>query len=75
MNKYTFSTHYGKSTVTDNETGVIVEWENGRFNDTNTAKIDPTAVLPTDPGELAETLARTCREIADHVLENYPELV
>lgn len=75
MNKYTFSTHYGKSTVTDNETGVTVEWENGRFNETNAAKVDPTAVLPTDAGKVAELLARSCKEIGDYVLENYPELV
>lgn len=75
MEKYIFETHHGKSTVTDTETGVIVEWENGRFNDTNTARIAPNAVLPTDAGKIAETLARACKEIGDYVLENHPELL
>lgn len=77
MEKYIFETHYGKSTVTDTETGVIVEWENGRFNDTNAARLDPTAKLNlcTDPGKIAETLARACKEIGDYVLNNHPETI
>ena len=78
MEKYIFGTHYGKSTVTDTETGIIVEWENGRFNETQTTRIDPTAqtnLLNTDAGTVAETLARACKEIGDYVLNNYPDLI
>lgn len=78
MEKYIFATHYGKSTVTDTETGVIVEWENGRFNETQATRIDPTAklnLLTTDAGTVAETLARSCKEIGDYVLNNYPDLI
>lgn len=75
MEKYIFETHYGKSSVTDTETGVIVEWVNGRFNETNAARLDPTAILPTDPGKIAETLARACKEIGDYVLNNHPETI
>ena len=77
MEKYLFETHYGKSTVTDTETGVIVEWVNGRFNETNAARLDPTSRLntETDARRLAGELARACREIGEHVRKNFPELV
>lgn len=78
MERYIFETHYGKSTVTDPETGVIVEWENGRFNETQATRIDPTAkpdLMNTDAGTVAVTLARACKEIGDYVRNNYPELV
>jgi hypothetical protein len=77
MGKYIFETHYGKSSVTDTETGVIVEWENGRFNETNAGRLDPTSKLNlcTNAGEVAETLARAFKEIGDYVTSNHPETI
>lgn len=75
MEKYIFQTRDGKSRVTDTETGVTVEYVNGHFNETNTARVEPGATLPTDPGKLAETLARACKEIGDYVFNNHPETI
>lgn len=75
MERFVFDTQHGISRVTDTENGVTIQWENGRFNDTNTAKIEQGATLPTDAGELAETLARVCKEIRDYVFEKYPDFV
>lgn len=75
MDKYEFHTGNGISRVIDTENGVSIEWENGRFNETNTAKIEQGATLPTDAGELAETLARVFREIGDYVFKNYEDFM
>ena len=39
MDKYEFHTGNGISRVIDTENGVSIEWENGRFNETDPAKI------------------------------------
>jgi hypothetical protein len=77
MEKYIFKTHGGISQVTDTENGVTIEWENGRFNETNTPRLEPTAKIRqlTDAGKIAATMARACKEIGDYVLENYPDFV
>ena len=75
MEKFLFETHYGKSSVTDIESGVIVEWQNGKFNETNTARIDPSRVMAYDAGQAAAMLAKACREIGDYIAKEYPELI
>lgn len=77
MEKYLFETHYGRSTVTDTEAGVIVEWTNGDFNGTNRARVDALhfRAAGMDAGELAAFMAKVCREIGDYVTANYPELL
>lgn len=77
MDKYIFNTHYGKSSVTDTENGVTVEWENGKYNETCQTYIDPTSTLGecNDAGKLSQVLARSCREIADYILNNYKDLI
>lgn len=73
MANYIFETHYGQCSVTDSDAGVTVEWERGKFNETNRAVVDPLARLNLNPDALA--LARVNREIADYILENYKELI
>lgn len=73
MANYLFETHYGVCTVTDADAGVSVQWEVGKFNETNRAEVDPLAQLNLNPDAL--TLARICREIADYIAENYKELI
>ncbi|MBE6341466.1 MAG: hypothetical protein E7069_12150 [Bacteroidales bacterium] len=42
--KYLFEQHYGKCTLTDPNTGLIIEWTAGEFNATQGAKLDRTSL-------------------------------
>lgn len=77
MERYIFDTHYGKCTLTDTQTGIIVEWQSGKFNETNAARLDPTSRLntETDARRLASKLARACREAGAYVRANHPETI
>lgn len=77
MERYIFDTHYGKCTLTDTQTGIIVEWQSGKFNETNAARLEPLSTLhtETDAGRLAERLAHIMREMADYARANYAELL
>ena len=79
MERYIFETHYGVSTITDTETGVTVEWQNGKFNETNRATLDPiraaAAASRMEAGDLAAMMARACREIGEHAARQYPDLI
>lgn len=68
MSRYIFDTHYGVSTVTDTENDIAVSWTNGRYNATNQV----SCFGDTDDPLKA---ARLCRELADYIAQNYPELV
>ncbi len=72
MDRFIFDTHYGRCTLTDTETRLCLTWDAGRFNDTQ--NIDADAFGPVGP-TTAQDLARHCREMADYVATNYPELV
>ena len=79
--KYLFEQHYGKCTLTDPNTGLIIEWTAGEFNATQDAKLDPTSkynLVPyvmCDARKLASKLAHKVREMADYIRLNYPELI
>lgn len=68
MNRYSFDTHYGHSTVVDLENCIAVAWENGRFNETSRVEY-------TGDSKNVMEIARLSRELADYVLQNHPELV
>lgn len=74
---YYFDTHYGQSSLTDDETGIIVEWENGDFNGTQKVRTDPStfAVLIPQHQDLASFIAGKLREMGDYIAKTYPELV
>lgn len=74
---YIFDTHYGKSTLTDADTGLVLEWENGRFNETQNVLQDGAtlATIVPEGEDPALFLARKLREMGDYIAENYPELV
>lgn len=71
---YIFDTHYGKSSLADPETGLVIEWENGRFNETQNCHVEKD-YSSMDAGELASLMARTAREMTDYIIENYKELI
>lgn len=75
--RFKFDTHYGRSSVVDTETGVVVEWENGRFNETQKTSHDAATIETIIPeGRTLEGyVAEVMLEIGQFVLENYPELV
>lgn len=68
MNRYSFDTHYGKSTVVDLENLIAVTWDNGRFNETSRIEY-------TGDSKDALEIAHIARELADYVVTNHPELV
>ena len=68
MNRYSFDTHYGHSTVVDLENLIAVTWDNGRFNETNRIEY-------TGDSKDALEIARMARELADYVAHNYPDMV
>ncbi|MBR6250277.1 MAG: hypothetical protein IKR17_03650 [Bacteroidales bacterium] len=81
--KYLFEQHYGKCTLTDPNTGLIIEWTAGEFNATQDVKLDPTSkynLVPNvmcdgDARKLASKLAHQVREMADYIRAEYPELI
>lgn len=77
MGKYNFETHYGKCTLTDASTGIVIEWEKGKFNEAQQTRIEnqDTLLERYTATELAMVLARTCKDMADYALENYKEFV
>lgn len=68
MNKYIFDTHYGVCTVTDTENDLAVSWTKGKYNETNKVAYFGE---DTDPMKVA----RMCRELADYIAQEYPELI
>lgn len=68
MNRYSFDTQHGHSTVVDLENTIAVSWENGRYNETNRIE------YAGDSLDVME-LARLSRELSEYVALNYPELV
>lgn len=77
MEKYIFETKDGKSRVTDTETGVTVEYENGHFNDVQNTTWEPTDKLNSDTPapDFVAILAHACKGIGDYVLNNHPETI
>lgn len=73
MAHYIFETHYGKSSLADEETGVVIEWINGKFNETQKAHCEG-AVIP-DGEDMATYMARKMMEMGDYIADNYAELV
>ena len=74
---YIFDTHYGTSTLTDDQTGLYVQWENGRFNETQKIKLDGSTIMTLIPeGEdPALYLAKKMQEMGDYIAKEYPELI
>lgn len=67
-NRYVFDTHYGRSSVVDTENCIAVIWDNGKYNDTNRIEYSGASLDALE-------LARLSRELADYVVQNYPDLV
>ena len=74
---YSFDTHYGVSTLTDEETGIVLQWQNGNFNETHRTLQDGATLMTIVPESESPELfiARNLREMAEYVAQNYPELV
>lgn len=74
---YSFNTHYGVSDLIDTETGLVLQWTNGKFNETQHLTNDAATLMTEIPNgeDPALFLARKMREMADHVVKEYPELI
>lgn len=75
--KYIFDTHYGKSTLTDTETGISITWENGKFNESQETTHDAATLATLVPeGRTPEAFyAEKMLEMGEYLLANYPELI
>ena len=74
---YSLNTHDGVSDLIDTETGLVLRWTNGQFNETQQLLNDSATLMTEIPvrEDPALYLARRMREMADYVVENYPGLV
>lgn len=74
--RYVFDTHYGKCSLSDRETGMVIEWESGNFNDSSNVRLDGFACPEgKSTEETAATLARIMSEMGDYIAKNYGEYV
>lgn len=73
MERYTLTTDNDRCKLVDNSTTVTVEWQKGKFNETQ--KFSITEAPSSIEGEPALWLARICREIGDYLAQNHPDLV
>lgn len=73
---FNFATKDGRSSLTDAETGMAIEWENGNFNESQTVRTDNLIMSAIPDGDgLAGFVAKRIREMADFIVDNYPELI
>lgn len=75
--KYIFDTHYGVSTLTDVETGMILKWDNGDFERHRhyTMNMDTIAlIVPCGEDEESFITAKE-QEMDAYVIKNYPETI
>ena len=72
---YHFNSHYGMSSLVDDETEIIVEWHNGSFDETHKVSSDPTTIAVVLPkGEnIAFFTARKIQEMTEYIKDNYQE--
>ena len=73
--RYTFETHYGHCSLTDTETGIVIEWKARDYNNTSKVTHDAATIAKKIPeGEHpALFLARIMREMGDYIVANYSE--
>lgn len=55
--------------VTDTVYGIVVQFEDGKFNETQNVS------FLIEPNEPALSIARKLREMADWLLENHPDII
>lgn len=78
---YILDRNNGKCTLTDSNTGLILEWSEGAFNETQKALCDQMSkynripLFSNDARKIASQLAEDLREMADYIQAEYPELI
>lgn len=75
--RYSFETNCGNCTLMDTETGIVIKWKAGDFDNTSKATYDAStfAALIPEGMEPALYMARLMREAGDYICENYREFI
>ncbi|MCQ2137856.1 MAG: hypothetical protein MJY60_04040 [Bacteroidales bacterium] len=70
---YLFDKHYGQCSLADDETGIVIDWTSGDFNDSQ--QVHTEGLNVPDGEDLASWVASRLREMGDYIAANYPEEV
>jgi len=70
---YIINSNSIKSSLTDDDSGITIEWQTGKFN--STQKINTDNMDIPEGADMALWVARKMREMGDYIAQHYPQLV